>query len=182
MGATGNPRAVQMFCGIIFASAAPLGSVRSGLEAAFGPIDFESDIFDFNFTDYYEHEMGAGLRKVFFAFEELIPPDFIVDVKIGTNEIEKKHATMAAGVSNRTVNLDPGYMTQAKMVLATTKDFFHRVYISRGIYAEVTLQYKKPSFEPLPWTYPDYKTPEYINFLNRLRKRYCEKLKVDGPV
>lgn len=177
MGSIERSDPVQLFCGAIFAPDMPLGGVKTALEAAFGPADFESAIFDFVFTDYYEKEMGAGLRKIFWAFERLIDPGEIVEAKLRTHEVEKKYAAGVGGAAGRTVNLDPGYVALPKLVLASTKDYFHRVYLRDGIYAEVTLKYRKPSFEPLPWTYPDYRTPGYIEYFNRLRERYVEKLR-----
>jgi len=179
MGELKYPKPVQLFCGVIFTARAPLGEIKSTLEASFGPIEFESAVFSFDFTDYYKAEMGGELKKILYAFEKLIPPCDIVDVKLRTNEIESGYmaAVMGAGGgSGRLVNLDPGYVDLPKMVLASTKDFFHRIYLRDGIYAEVTLNYKKPSFTPFPWTYPDYKTAEYIGFFNELRARYKMKL------
>ncbi len=174
MGETKNTSPVQLFCGIIFAPQTPLEEIRAGLQASLGAIDFESSVFPFNFTDYYKPEMGGGLKRIFFAFDRLVPPDDIVYIKNKTNELEKQY--IRHGARGRTVNLDPGYITLAKMVLATTKDYNHRIYLRDGIFAEITLNFKKPSFEPYPWTYPDYQTPEYIDFFNTLRERYKRKL------
>lgn len=182
MGDIRQPNPVQLFCGVIFSQNIDLKTVRVELEEAFGPIDFESEIIPFDFTDYYQAEMGAGLNRVFYAFEKLVTPDKIVDAKLLTNDIELKitDELHGAGVSSdgtgRMVNLDPGYVDTPKMVLASTKDFFHRIYLQKGIYAEITLYFKKPSYEPFPWTYPDYRTEKYIAFFNELRTRFRKKL------
>jgi len=178
MGEIKEPKPVQLFCGVIFAPQAPLSGIKNALESAFGPVDFESAVFPFDFTDYYCGEMGAGLKRIFYAFDKLISPSAIVEAKIKTNEIESEYfdASQRGGEGGRTVNLDPGYVGLPKMILATTKDFFHRIYLRDGIYAEVTLNYKKPGFAPYPWTYLDFRTPEYLGYFNELRTRYKKKI------
>ena len=180
MGETKEPEKVQLFCGAIFSPDADMERVRLDLEDAFGPVDFTSGVFDFNFTDYYFREMGGGLKKIFFAFERLVGQDFIADAKLTTIRIEARHSARAAEAEpqRRAVNLDPGYLTAAKVVLPTTKDNFHRIYIRDGIFAEITPRYRKPTFAPQEWTYPDYATPQYIGFFNELRSRYRKKLAV----
>lgn len=177
MGAISTPRPVQLFCGVIFSAGISIQEVKNDLTAAFGPVDSVSDTFEFSFTDYYEQEMGAGLRKIFYSIDKLVPPDFIVDAKLRTNALEEKYLESAGPSASRRVNLDPGYVALSKMVLASTKDFFHRIYLKDGIYAETTLNYRKPSFEPFPWTYPDYRSPGYVKFFNDLRELYKNKLK-----
>jgi hypothetical protein len=177
MGRTSPPEKVQLFCGAIYSPDADMERAKADLEAAFGQIDFSSEVFDFNFTEYYFGEMGGGLKKIFFAFENLIEQDFLSEAKLTTNEIEEMHTKLSeAGAAQfRTVNLDPGYLSSAKVVLPTTKDNCHRIYLKDGIYAEITLSYTKPTFKPMRWTYPDYATPEYISFFNELRARYRKK-------
>ena len=176
MGEVRTPQRVQFFCGVIYAPQAPVAKIRSELESLFGPIEFESPVFNFDFTDYYREEMGSELEKIFFAFENLLLPDEIVEAKIKTNEIESRYALFDNIGEGRIANLDPGYVTLAKMVLATTKDFAHRIYLRDGIFAEITLTFKKHGFTDFPWTYPDYKTNEYLSFFNELRARYKNKL------
>lgn len=177
MGNIRPPEIAQLFCGVIFNSAADLDSLRSELEAAFGPIDMVSERFVFNDTDYYVPEMGAELYKIFYSFHNLIDQAELADAKLRTNEIELR-LSQAAGSENRIVNLDPGYLLNSKILLATTKDYSHRIYIGKSIYAEVTLYFTKKTFNPHPWTYPDFKRPEYIEFFNKLRENYREKLKI----
>jgi hypothetical protein len=176
MGDVKIPQRVQFFCGVIFAPDAPIVEIRRELEVEFGPIDFESPVFGFNFTDYYREEMGGELRKIFYAFEKLVLPDAIVEAKLKTNAMERRYASPEDAGEGRIANLDPGYVTLAKMILATTKDFAHRIYLRDGIFAEITLTYKKNGFTDYPWTYPDYKTIEYISFFNELRARYKKKI------
>ncbi|MDD5775195.1 MAG: DUF4416 family protein, partial [Candidatus Omnitrophica bacterium] len=135
----------------------------------FGPIDYESPELPFKHTDYYRREFGTCLIRRFIAFSRLIVPSALASIKIRTNKIE--HKTSRSG--KRLVNIDPGYIDMAKLVLASTKDFCHRIYLDRGIFAEITLVYRKDSFTRQEWTYPDYRTPEYIAVFNRIRKDYA---------
>jgi len=176
MGRISQPQPVQLFCGAIFSPGTDIDSLKSLLAEEFGGIDLESEIFSFDQTDYYAEEMGENLEKIFFSFKEPVDPGSIVDVKLRTNELELRFSA-GGGDVKRTVNLDPGYVSLSKMVLATTKDNYHRIYLRDGIYAEVTLKFTKKSFRPFDWTYPDYRTEGYIGFFNDLRAKYREKLR-----
>mgnify|MGYP001596574217 CR=1 FL=1 len=163
---------VKLFIGILFSQENILQDVLKLLKKEFGNIDTQSPVIPFIYTDYYNSEMGENLKRIFISFEKLISPDKIADIKIKTNKIEKKF--LHKGTQNRQINLDPGYLTAANIILATTKDFSHRIYLKNGIYAEVTLMYSKKHFQELPWTYPDFKTEEYQNYFKDLRKIYME--------
>lgn len=140
------------------------------MERKFGHISSRSELFDFTHTDYYTEEMGPNLKKIFYVFERPIPLQKLVDVKIYTNRLEAKFSKREKGIMRRQVNLDPGYLSLNKVVLASTKDYSHRLYLGKGIYGEVTLFFKNKTFTPFPWTYPDYQTPGYIKFFNSVRK------------
>jgi len=122
-----------------------------------GEVSAESEVFPFDFTDYYESEMGAGIQRKFVAFATPFDPQDTADVKLWTNRLEKELAGPEFPAP-RPINIDPGYVTLSKLVLATAKDHAHRIYLRRGIYAEVTLTYTEREFRPMPWTYPDYRT------------------------
>ena len=124
-----------------------------------------SEVFPFRYTDYYRDEMGDGLRKVFFAFSSFVCPDEIDSWKRWTVNLERRYSQRG----KRRVNLDPGYLTLSKLVLASTKNYSHRIYIRKGIYAEITLRYFNDSYRDLEWTYPDYKDEPSIDFLNEAR-------------
>ncbi|MBU4561509.1 DUF4416 family protein [bacterium] len=143
------------------------------LEKKYGPVDYKSPLLPFDKTDYYKEEFGKDLKRKFYSFKKLIEAEDLPKVKIFANNLEKKLSEKG----NRSINLDPGYLTPAKLVLATTKDYQHRIYYGKGIYGEVTLRYKKKSFIPWEWTYPDYRTEEYIEIFNHIRKIYMEQLK-----
>ncbi len=143
------------------------------LKKRFGPVDYESPLLPFDKTDYYEEEFGKDLKRKFYSFKKLIKAEDLAKIKIFTNSLEKKFSEEG----NRLINLDPGYLAPAKLVLATTKDYQHRIYYGKGIYGEVTLRYKRRSFIPWEWTYPEYKTKEYVEIFSHIRKIYMRQLK-----
>lgn len=142
------------------------------LSRHFGKTDFASNIIPFRHTSYYENEMGKNLLRKFISFEKLIDAGSLAEIKILTGSIEKK---LSNASGSRRVNIDPGYLTAAKLVLATTKNYGHRIYIGNGIYAEVTLHFRDVSFKPWDWTYPDYRMEEYIDIFNEIRKVYLSE-------
>lgn len=149
---------------------------RRTAERAWGPIALASEVFDHNETNYYARSMGPELKKVFWAFEGLVDPARLVEFKLQTNAWEQEYRHCAAHAEERPLNLDPGYLTEAKLVLASTKDRDHRLYLDRGIYAEGTLFFARGSWQIRPWTYPDYQRADYHEFFTRcrefLRERY----------
>jgi hypothetical protein len=135
----------------------------------FGPPALVSEAFDFTETDYYAATMGTDLKKQFFAFEPLVDPSALAGIKCQTNRWEAEYASLGRHPEPRPLNLDPGYITPAKLVLASTKDHAHRLYLGNGIYAEVTLVYRRRQWQPMEWTYPDYRRQDYQQFLTRCR-------------
>jgi hypothetical protein len=136
----------------------------------YGPVKFISDAFDFTETDYYTATMGANLKKQFIAFERLVDAAALADIKRQTNEWEAAYAALGRHAEPRPLNLDPGYITPAKLVLASTKDHAHRIYLRDGIFAEVTLAYRAGRWRPLEWTYPDYRRGDYQSFFTQCRE------------
>jgi hypothetical protein len=167
-----NPHKALLFSGLIYNSVVNPCNIFEILEKEFGQIIFKSTPFIFNETDYYKAEMGENLERLYVAFDKFIDMDFISTVKLRTNEFEVEYFSKGG---KRQVNIDPGYITSGKVVLATTKNFQHRIYLCRGIYAEVTLRYRKGSFEPWEWTYRDYRRKESVEFFNQLRNIYRQK-------
>ncbi len=173
MGEIKTQPPVLLFAAITFNARVELQQVINRLEDAFGPVEHRSPIFDFDsFTDYYEPEMGTGLQKCFVSFQNLIQPEKLPEIKRLTNQMELE----ISGGTKRNVNIDPGYLNVSKMVLATTKDYTHRLYLGQGIFGDVHFIFQKKSFQVQPWTYPDYQQPFVITFFNDLRERYREKL------
>lgn len=176
MGEPTKPEPVKLFTGLLTSSPKILSRVEEDLRAEFGSTDLESDLMPFDFTDYYREKMGEGIQRKFMSFEKLIDPGKISEIKLIANEIEEKFSENLDVEVPRPINIDPGYVGLSKMVLASTKNYSHRIYLRDGIYAEVTLQYKDGCFQPLQWTYPDYRSDGYIEFFEKVRARYSEQL------
>jgi hypothetical protein len=150
-----------------------LRQVTETLEERYGAADFTSDRLSFDWTDYYRNEMGTGLFRRFVTFHDLIARERLVDIKRETNEVEER----VSQSKKRRINIDPGYISAEHLILATTKGYTHRPYLSRGIYADLTLVYAKGEFQPLPWTYPDYASDGIRQLLKDVRRRYVDDLK-----
>jgi hypothetical protein len=148
-----------------------LAWARRRAEAAWGPVATASEVLEFSDTDYYEPTMGRGLQKVFLLFAAPFDPGNLAEVKLQTNQWEAQYATAHDHPEPRPLNLDPGYLTLGKLVLASTKDHAHRVYLGRGVYAEVTLYYKHRRWQAREWTYPDYRREDYQRFFSACRER-----------
>ncbi|NQT11366.1 MAG: DUF4416 family protein [Planctomycetes bacterium] len=160
---------------------AALAWARRRAIAEFGPLASESPTFDFHETDYYQPTMGPGLRKVFFTFARLIDPARVVDIKLQTNQWEDDYAQSAPHPEPRPLNLDPGYLTLGKLVLASTKDFCHRIYLERGIFAEVTLFYRHGRWEHHRQTFADYRRTDYQQFFSECRDDLHRKTREELP-
>ena len=159
---------VKLIFAVTFAQGVDLNTVEERLIYLYGQVDDRSIEFDFSYTDYYEREMGKHLRKLFISFENLINPGELAQIKTETNVIEKEFAEK----NRRRVNLDPAYLSGSKLVVASAKNFAHRVYIGKGVYGDLQLQYRHNDFRPHPWTFPDYKSDSVIDFLKRVREKY----------
>jgi hypothetical protein len=173
VGAIHRPRPAKLIIGMISADLKIFAEAQKFLKRKFGDVDIESKFFPFDKTDYYDKELGKNLQRKFLSFKNFVRPEQILEIKIFTNKLEKKFSKD----SKRKINLDPGYITDSKLVLATTKDYSHRIYLGKGIYAEATLYFKDGSFRYFDWTYPDYRSPEYISFFNEVRRIYLEQVK-----
>jgi len=171
MGEIKKHQPVKLIIGFIYKEKAFFDKAKAQFIRKFGPIDFESREIAFCHTDYYEKEFGKDLIRSFVSFKKLISPRELPGIKILTNKIEKKLSHR----SHRRINIDPGYIELSKLVLASTKNFFHRIYLNKGIFLEVTLFFKDKTFQSWDWTFPDYKTPEYIEIFNHIRHIYANQ-------
>lgn len=180
MGEINEPKLVNLFIGVLSGISELFQQIDKTLEASYGLIDIRSEIIPFNFTNYYNNEMGKGILRQFFSFERLIMPDEIAPVKVQTNKLEELVATEGNYKVSRPINIDPGYINESRLILASTKDFSHRIYLRDGIFAEVTLNYRRGKYESFPWTFPDYKTSAYQDFFIKVREQYVKKLKRRG--
>lgn len=167
------PEPAKLVIGVFTARSNLMVQVAHRLCEKFGDIDLASSLFPFDYTDYYEPEMGTGLVRRMMAFKDMIAQDALAQIKHATNSIESDFAPEGS----RRVNIDPGYLLRERFVLATAKNFSHRIYIGEGIYADLTLVYKKGAFRRLSWTYPDYSDTEMLKFLHRVRSKYVFDLK-----
>lgn len=136
-----------------------------------------SRVFPFHDTDYYQPTMGPELGKVFFVFAQLCDPAGAVDDKLLSGVWEQEYARLGQHAEPRPLNLDPGYITSAKLVLTSTKDHAHRIYLARGIYAEVTLHYRDRQWQHHPWTFPDYRRADYQEFFTQARNYLRARIK-----
>ena len=167
---------VKLFCGMLAADPDVMLRAGNALTRLYGDLDWESDLMAFDFTDYYEDEMGTGLQRKFVSFATLIDPGKLAEVKIRTNGLEQELARDAGGRRRRRINLDPGYVDASRLVLATTKNVAHRIYLGQGIYAEVTLTFRKNGCAYFDWTYPDYRSDRYADCLREIRRRYQDQV------
>jgi hypothetical protein len=186
---------VKLICGLIAGRDEHFSRAEGRLSGLFGPVDSRSPRFPFVFTDYYEAEMGPGLKRGFVGFDRLIDPSGLAAVKIRTNELEQELAAEFGtsqgpvgperlscqeerpGRRSRIVNLDPGYLTAAALIMATTKDFSHRIPLQEGIYGHLEFLFTKTGIRRLDWTYPDFAQPGYQSFFLEVRKEYLRRLR-----
>ena len=173
MGAVEPFAKTKLILGVLSTLPEKKDELRHLLVEEFGPIDYESQEFDFTFTDYYVPEMGSGIKRFFYSFVNLVSPDELPDIKIRTNELEEKFAQDG----NRKINLDPGLLSLSSLILATTKNNVHRIPLQKGIYGEVTLMYVNREYQTLPWTYADYRTPAFHEIFKEMRQLLKKKLK-----
>jgi hypothetical protein len=173
MGTAKPPQPVKLIASLFAGRPSLLEAARARLEKAFGPADYQSEQLPFDHTDYYTPEFGPDLARVILAFERLVDPGDLAAIKRQTNALEAEWLFEG----RRQVNIDPGYVSLSKLVLASTKNHAHRLYLADGIYGEVTLHYRDGAFHPWPWTYPDYASPHYCALFEEIRDVYRQQLR-----
>jgi hypothetical protein len=164
---------VKYFVGALFTDIHLLNKSINDMEGSFSHVDLQSDDFPFDITDYYNKEMGEPIFRRFLSFAELRSPGEIGEAKLTSNATENKYKVNG----KRKVNLDVGYIDYDKVVLASTKYGIHKIYIGKGIYADMTLHYEKGKFIPYPWAFIDFKIDRYYKFFLELRELYKNQLK-----
>ncbi len=169
------PAPVKFFVGVLAADRAAVQTASARLEAAWGPADCRSGVQPWAHTDYYAPETGPAILRCFLGFAALADPGTLAARKRETNQLEMDLAHELASAWPRPVNLDPGYVAPDKVVLASCKNYAHRIYLANGVYAEVTLLFRKGDWETLPWTYPDYASGAYEGFFRELRDRLMQE-------
>jgi hypothetical protein len=173
MGQPRSPGPVKLIVSAFAPQDALLQEAREALASRWGAVDYESELLPFGHTTYYASEFGSGLVRRIWSFASLVDPAALAQIKLQTNDLEQCWSLQ----ERRQVNLDPGYVSMAKLVLATTKNHGHRIYLDDGIYAEVTLQYRDGAFRAWSWTYPDYASPRYCALFEEIRRRYVTQLR-----
>jgi len=166
MGKPRIPTKALLFTGILYSNQMWYLKAIEHLEGKFGEIAMYSPPIPWDFSEYYKDELGDNIIRRFVFFKNLIEQEQIAEIKIITNQIE----TLLASGNKRNVNIDPGYLTLAKIILASTKDYSHRIYLKDGIYAEVSVIYKKNRFLPHINTYKDFQDERYMEIFLSARK------------
>jgi len=179
MGKPLAPKPVKLFLGMISRDPALFDECSRLFAREYGSVDIASSTMPWDHSAYYRKEMGTGLLRMFLFFERIADPETLVAAKHHAIRIETSFAEPSLSGIRRTINLDPGYLTEAKVVLATTKDFPHRIYLGNHIYAESTLHYHKDSrsFQPVEHTYPDFRTETSLDLFNKARDLLRSALK-----
>jgi len=174
---TKEPNPVKLIVGILAADENCLQAAVETLTAEFTNLDLQSDVWPFTQTNYYNTETGENILRQFVSIDKLIDPGSLPQIKHRTNTLEQQLAAKLNIDLPRPINLDPGIIEPSKLILATTKNYSHRIYIGQKMYAEVTLIFDKGSWQPLPYTYPDYKQQSYHDFFTKVRIRLLQQLR-----
>jgi hypothetical protein len=177
MGTVKEPTPVKLFVALLSGNEDLLSTVEKELVGLFGAVDSSTRGIPWELTDYYKEEMGSGLMRRFVSFEALVSPEKLPEIKLQTQSLEEKYRWLRGEEKGRRVNVDPGYLDAGKVVLASTKDASHRIYLRSGIYGEVTLLFHKGSFEPFIYTYKDYLWRDTHSFFSAVRSLYLRQLR-----
>jgi Domain of unknown function (DUF4416) len=171
-----HPLPARLFASLLIAPEWDFNQLEKLLVDLFGECEYVSDTLPFDVTDYYEAEMGSGLLRRFYSFRELVARERLAEIKLTANELEDRFTVSG----KRTINLDPGLITPENLILATCKNFSHRIYLGSGVFGDLTLIYNsKHGFQTLPWTYFDYGSEEYLKMFKEIRARYMKQLKTE---
>jgi hypothetical protein len=176
VGSAREASPVKLIASLLSGTQAHIDVARAAMVQAYGATEFESQLLPFDHTGYYAGEFGPNLVRQIVSFARLIDPAQLPAIKLWTNELEW---TLARD-GKRQVNIDPGYVSLGKVVLASTKDHAHRLYLGQGVYGEVTLTFQRSSFRPWPWTYPDYASSQYCILFDEIRSCYKQDLRKLG--
>jgi hypothetical protein len=179
MGHLRKPRPITPIVTLLSGRAEWLDATLPRLEEFLGPVDLRSDDFPFDGTKYYATTMGPNIKRRFYTFQELRDPSELADWKLKANDLEealaKEFRAADPSAPERPVNIDPGCLNGSKFILASTKDFAHRIYLRDGIFAEITLGYREDKWEHYYFTFPDFRTGLYNEFLTLARQKHLEK-------
>ncbi len=175
-----EPKPVKLIVGILAADENSLSVARDRLVELYGPADLTSQVWSFTQTRYYKDQTGENIVRQFLTFEKLIDPGGLARIKHQTNDLEETLASELNTPFPRPINLDPGIIEPSKLILASTKNFSHRIYIGDKMYAELTLSFNKGTWQSYPYTFPDYKQNRYHQFLGAAREKLVEQLRAQA--
>jgi Domain of unknown function (DUF4416) len=164
---------VKLFVAVLWVQSEPLQSAMDSLRSNWGEIDFEGADYPFEITDYYESEMGRGLKRRLASFRQLVPPDSLSAAKHICNGIEDQ----ASGEKGRLVNLDIGYLDHNKIVLASFKGAGQKIYLTDGVWADMVARYRRGRYCAFEWTFPDFRDGRYDHELIQIRQIYLKQLR-----
>ncbi|MCI0416559.1 DUF4416 family protein, partial [bacterium] len=170
------PLPVKLICGLLYKEEKWCKQALTDLETEFGEIDYQSNPLEFHFTDYYFKEMGQPLMRRFISFSRLVDPADLAVIKVWTNSLEEKYSQL--DTEKRVLNIDPGYLNLTAFILATSKNYAHRIYLGKGVFAQQELLFERRKIQTLDWTYPDYRSYEYQEILKKIREIYANQLKM----
>jgi hypothetical protein len=168
---------VKLVTALLGRDLALLAEIENRIEKAYGPVEERSEVFLFTHAHRFDLEMGENLSKRVISFAELLPVEKFPEVKLFANDLEWEYREHLIDRSRRLVNIDPGYVTLSKVVLASTRNYAHHIYLGQGVYAELLLRYHRGALRNLPWTYPDFRTHLVHSFFSRTRDRYQVQLR-----
>ncbi|HLA41163.1 MAG TPA: DUF4416 family protein [Candidatus Glassbacteria bacterium] len=164
---------VKLFAAMLFRDPERLALARAAMCERYGEEDFAGSAFPFSHTNFYQPEMGAPLYRVFLSFRKLVPPGELAGAKLNSDQIEK---ALAGPEGGRTVNIDPGTIDYQKVVLASFKYQGQKIYLRDGVWADLTLYYRKGGWSSFEWTFPDFKTGDYDGELLEIRRLYKQQM------
>jgi uncharacterized protein DUF4416 len=168
---------VKLLIALLTSDLQIMEEVERRLCAAYGAIEDRTEIFLFTFPGPFQREMGENLKKRIICFETLLPIEQLPEVKKFTNDLEWEYREHLQERSRRVINLDPGYLTLSKVLLASTRNYSHHVYLKDGVYGELLLRFHRGALRNLPWTYADYRSHLAHSFFTKVRERYHTQLK-----
>jgi Domain of unknown function (DUF4416) len=164
---------VKLIIGFLYCERNAYRLALEQVRAVWGESDYQSQEYFFDLTDYYESEMGKPIFRSFNSYSRLIDPGKLAETKLMTNKLEDE----LGEAGKRRVNLDPGYLDYDKLVLASAKYNYQKVYLHDGIYADITMFYRKGRYIAADWAFPDFKDGLYENDFLQMRHQYKQQVK-----
>ncbi|MBI4040380.1 MAG: DUF4416 family protein [Deltaproteobacteria bacterium] len=168
-----NPKPVKFFLSFLYPTGFSYDAFLGQASEKWGPHDLFYADLSFHHTTYYEAEMGKNLLRGIVGFKKMMGRETLKEMKQWAMTCEQR---FQKSNGSRVINIDPGYVNDAQLVLATRKNFSHRIYLGEGIFADLTLFYKNGAFQSLPWTYPDYAEQPLKGMIDEMRKDYLRRI------